>query len=276
MLRGSGEGWISRKNGKIVFRFYDSFSEERSKVLGPDSMSDTQAWRHVGELGLDKLVGKPRGYEFTLGELTEKYLAYGKTRTGRDKAASTRNLDRQLARDYIEKKFGPRIAVEIEPMEFQSHLAKISPGVQPHVRNLLSAIYRHAQKMSWIPRTGECNPISWVSVSTVSDYEAVVITPEQAWHIACSLPLYERTVTITVAATACRISEVLALQWRDVEWDKNQIRIRRSWVRGKKSDPGSRIGLCKSKASRAPVPMHSVLAATLEAWQRGNDVRKAR
>jgi len=100
----------------------------------------------------------------------------------------------------------------------------------------------------------------WVSVGITSDYEAVVLTPEQAWLIAENLPLYEKTLVITEAATACRISECLALKWSDVEWEKGQIRVRRAWVRG-------RIGPTKSKTSKAPVPMHPTLAAILKSWR---------
>jgi len=62
------------------------------------------------------------------------------------------------------------------------------------------------------------------------------------------------------------ISESLALKWSDIEGTRNQIRVRRAWVRGNKNDPASRIGEPKSRASRAPVPMHPVLAAVLQAW----------
>ena len=85
----------------------------------------------------------------------------------------------------------------------------LSKGIRPKVRNLMSAIYRFGQKLNKIPRPEECNPMRWVSVGTTSDYEAVVVTPEQAWSIAETLPLYERTLVITDSATGCRISECL-------------------------------------------------------------------
>lgn len=75
--------------------------------------------------------------------------------------------------------------------------------------------------MGKIPRREECNPLRWVSVGTTSDYEAVVVTPEQAWQLAENLPLYERTLVVTDAATGCRISECLALKWSDIQWERN-------------------------------------------------------
>ena len=245
----------------MVFCWISAEGRERSKVIGPADMSDTEGWTKVGERGLGRLVGKPLEHQFTLGEITALYLAYGKKKTGEDKAESTKDLHEQLVKSYIVPGFGDHVAKEIEPLEIQNWIDGLSKGIRPKVRSLLSAIYRYGQKINKIPRREECNPMHWVSVGAGSDYEAVVVTPEQAWSIAENLPLYERTVVITDAATGCRISECLGLKWLDVEWERNQISVRRAWVRG-------RIGPTKSKASKAPVPMHPILAAILESWRK--------
>ena len=70
-----------------------------------------------------------------------------------------------------------------------------------------------------------------------------------------------RTMVITDAATALRVSEVLALQWCDLDFTDQLIRVRRAYVE-------RRFGPPKSKASKAPVPMHPLLAAHLLAWER--------
>lgn len=124
----------------------------------------------------------------------------------------------------------------------------------------MSAIYRHGQKWGMIPRSEECNPMKWVSCSTISDYEAITVSPEEAFAIVECLPLFERTLLILVAVTAIRISEALGLRWSDILWDKLQIMIRRDWVKGN-------LGRPKSKASKAPVEMHEALASILRAWR---------
>jgi integrase len=50
------------------------------------------------------------------------------------------------------------------------------------------------------------------------------------------------------------------LRWGDCDWEKNQIHIRRTWSRGK-------VGLPKSKKSKAPVAMAPLLARYLRAWR---------
>ena len=255
------KGWFRRKKGKLVYYWYNANGNERSKVVGLSTMTDKEGWLEVGDRGLNKLVGKPKEQEYTLGEAAALYLAFGKKKTGGDKAESTKELHAQLVRDYIAPEFEDCVAMKIEPLEIQNWIDTLSKGVRPKVRNLMSAIYRYGQKIGKIPRREECNPMRWVSVGATSDYEAVVLTPEQAWSMAANLPLYERTLVITEAVTACRISECLALKWSDIEWEKGQIRVRRAWVRG-------RIGPTKSKVSEAPVPMHPILAAILKNWRR--------
>lgn len=57
-----------------------------------------------------------------------------------------------------------------------------------------------------------------------------------------------------------RISKALGLRWSDVDWARLLINIRRAWKYGRLGEP-------KSKASKAPVQMHEVLAAILQAWR---------
>ena len=96
--------------------------------------------------------------------------------------------------------------------------------------------------------------------SSSSDYEAIVITAENTFEILQLMPQLERTLTLLIAATGLRISECLGLQWGDVDWEKQKIYVRRAWTRGK-------IGRPKSKASKAPVPLHALLATFLREWK---------
>ena len=212
----------------------------------PGTLQGDRASLSIGRRRLDlsrgarnKLVGKPDEYEYTLGEVSGLYLAYGKTKTGEDKADTTRELDAQLVRDYVLPPFGDRVAMKIEPLEIQNSINALTKGIRSKVRNLMSAIYRHGQIFGKIPRREECNPMRWVSASSTSDYEAVVITPEQAWAIAANLPLYERTLVITNAATGCRISECLGFKWLDIEWEKTKS-MSAAGGRGAKSEDRSR------------------------------------
>src|SRR5207302_11499597 len=112
---------------------------------------------------------------------------------------------------------------------------------------MMSAVYNHGQKFGMIPRSEGSNPMKWVSATTVSDYEAVSLSPEESFRILERIkdPLV-RVLVILVAVTAIRIGEALGLIWSDIDWKKLKINIRRDWVDGQ-------LGRPKSRASKAAV-----------------------
>jgi integrase len=128
-------------------------------------------------------------------------------------------------------------------------------------RRVMSLVYKHGQRYGLIPRNQESNPLLFVRCKTQSDYEAIILTPEQAFAVLLHLPEPERTLALLAAGTGLRISEVLGLQWQDVNFAESLICVRRTWTWGK-------VGLPKSKSSQAPVPMHPLLARFVESWMR--------
>ena len=64
----------------------------------------------------------------------------------------------------------------------------------------------------------------------------------------------------TVAATALRASEVIALRWSDIMWKENRIRVSKRWRKGKDGKP-------KTAASDSTVALGSILAHYLRAWK---------
>jgi hypothetical protein len=64
-------------------------------------MNDDEGWLKVGEFGLDKLAGKPDPTKVTFDEVLSHYIAYGKKRTGEDKAHSNKITDGRNARLHL-------------------------------------------------------------------------------------------------------------------------------------------------------------------------------
>ena len=100
----------------------------------------------------------------------------------------------------------------------------------------------------------------FVRCKTSSGYEAMIITPEQAYVIVRNLREPERTLTLLAAGTGLRISECLGLQWQDVSFADGMIHVRRTWTCGQ-------VGLPKTKASKGPVPLHPLLAEFMRCWK---------
>ncbi|HXY52277.1 MAG TPA: site-specific integrase [Terriglobales bacterium] len=101
----------------------------------------------------------------------------------------------------------------------------------------------------------------FVRQSSVSDYEPVVLTLAQCVDILANLTGMYRVLVLADAATVLRISELLALRWSDVDWAHWCIRVTRAYVYRK-------FGPLKSQASKKPVPMHPMLAGSLEEWRK--------
>ena len=254
------KGWFRRKNGKLVYFWYNAFGNERSKTLGSATMTDEEGWVKVGELGLGKLVGKPDPVNATFGEVLDHWLAYGKTKTGEEKDDSTKRTEERNARNYLSH-WADRVAKDIEPLEIQQWLDKQSYGLRSKLRSMMSAVYRHGQKWGLIPRGEEYNPMKLVSAPCQSDFEAVELSgPEAAAVIHHISDPLVKVLVILIAVTGMRISEALALTWDAADWIKGKIRIRRKWN-------GKGYGPPKSRMSRKPVEMTKGLATVLEVWR---------
>jgi len=75
------------------------------------------------------------------------------------------------------------------------------------------------------------------------------------------LPHKMRVIGIVAATTGLRISEVLGLKWKDIDWKALQMEVTRSVVDGI-------VGKCKTETSRRPVPIDEFTTAELSAWKR--------
>lgn len=103
--------------------------------------------------------------------------------------------------------------------------------------------------------------LSGRGVGTRSKSKVIVVPPEIAWHIVMELPIMRRTLILLAAATGMRISELLGLQWGDIDWEGQRIHLNRTWVYGE-------IGEGKSEESRQPVAMGKRMTNLLQQWQR--------
>ena len=67
-----------------------------------------------------------------------------------------------------------------------------------------------------------------------------------------------RTMVLIAACLGLRASEIIGLQWGDLNWEDRTLLVRRSVVQG-------RVGDTKTEASRLPLPLDSNLADVLRA-----------
>ena len=125
------------------------------------------------------------------------------------------------------------------------------------VKHAMQGVFKFGRKKKFLPE--DFDPFQDIDCEASSDYEAITCTPEQTLAILNQLEEPEFILTLLIAATGLSISEALGLQWADVEYPRNRIVVRRSWV--------EEIGNCKNVHRKAPVAMHPVLAGFLRHWQ---------
>jgi integrase len=267
-VRATGSVWI--------LRFYqtrrgDGRRVEHTISVGPVSAfpSESAAWEEVNRLRLHQQINKP---EFkgavTFGDLAQHFTDHelgDQTEAVDPKSHTTiagykRNLQR-----HILPRWGRRVALGIEPLEVEAWLKSLkreehlaNPTLD-RLRRIMSLVYRSAQRYGLIPRGEEHNPLRFVRCKTTSPYEAITVSPIQAFAIWARLPMPQSTLVLLCAATGLRISEALALRWGDVDFTGQVIEVRRTWTGGK-------VGFPKSSASQAAVPCGPVLGAHLAAW----------
>jgi len=104
------------------------------------------------------------------------------------------------------------------------------------------------------------NPITRVRQSAKRSRIPVILSIVQIQALLSHLREPVRTMVLVDISTGLRIGELLALQWRDINFENLEISVTRSISL-------QHIGQCKTEASRKPVPMDAELAESLWRWR---------
>lgn len=280
--RASGLTWIYRYR---VTRASDGKKVENTRVIGlveEIGNSEAAAWREVGRLGLDINISQSHGSNPTFRQLAEHFRHYElkKEKGIGVKAEETVATEELLLDKWILPRWGERKASEIKPLEierwFEDLTSKPRDKKRPlswasvtKLKSVMSQVFKHAQRHELIPATIDSdgrptNPVVLARSESDSDYEALVVTPEQMIVILDELnspeTRLEWALALLHAATALRPEEAFGLKWGDLDWTNGQILIRRGWSKGKET-PG------KNKGSMTQVVMHPALAEALQMWR---------
>jgi integrase len=280
-------GWLKReprKDGETWMLYYRTLRDSDGKRvenkipigLVTEFQSKASAWREVERQHLHINQAGFRG-RVTFADLAEHYIAHElgeQTESQSPKAHTTIGAYKRVLRNRLLTRWGRCIALNITPLEIEQWLRSIkredeleNPTLDK-ARRVMSLVFKHGQRYGLIPRNQESNPLLFVRCKTQSDYEAIILTPGQAFTVLLKLPEPERTLTLLAAGTGLRISEGLGLQWQDVCFEESCIHVRRTWTCGQ-------VGLPKSKASQAPVPLHQLLAEFMHSWMRQTPYSRA-
>lgn len=180
------------------------------------------------------------------------------------KKQSTKVLQTQIVNEILVPRWGAQVAVKIKPKEVKSWLRSldVENGTRYKDKTVMSTVFTFSQSEGLLPLGEAYNPISYVTgIPATSDYEAIVLTPEQALKVLDELQQPEYTMIVLLAVTGIRSSEMLGLRWCDILWDRSEMKIRQTFVHGK-----IQLG-AKTKLSKSTVTLHPILAQLLKDWR---------
>ena len=256
------KGWFRRKKGRLVYYYYNSNGDERSKVVGLGTVSDQEGWLKVGELGLDKLVAKSDPSFITFGELAGKYLAnypFNKQ--------STKEHHEQVLKNVLIPKWADAEAINIDPRKLKAWFMgfDVESSTRGKYKSVMSGVYSWGQCEGLIPRGEQFNPCRYVKgreFSQVTGYEALALEIEDTFRVLSELRQPEYELALLIATCGLRISEALGLRWRNILWDRGLIAIRETFVHFNMQEGA------KTKLSRSRVEAPQLLLDALAAWRR--------
>lgn len=212
----------------------------------------------------------------TVAEAGERLLKHLKS-IGRKR--STVEGYESFLRVHLAPFFGEQPVGRITSSDVEGFIAeKLGAGCAPKsIRNylgLLHSIFDFAERRGW----GRGNPCKRVDRPVGEQADPGIRFLDEAELEALlravrgdGLGPTDRVLYLTAAMTGLRQGELLALRWRDIDWQAARVRVTQNYVRGE-------FGTPKSKRSSRSVPLADRLAVELERhfkaspWQGDDDL----
>ena len=204
----------------------------RSKVIGPikDYPTKASAWKaaRLLRLKVESLDQHDSTKVPTVNALVSNYRV-----EKMPKRTSTRYGYDAWLRNHVVPRWGECELGELQarPVELWLHTLKLSPKSRVHIRALLHVLWDYAMWRGDMPT--QRNPMELVTIRgatkrtrpprslTVEEFQRFVKQLEEPFHL----------MALVCVCFGLRISECLALKWRDVDWLGGKLNVERGIVR---------------------------------------------
>lgn len=271
--RGQRTGNLTERSGSWLLRWREDsrditgrpirqqVSMTIGKTTGPDKMTRRQAEREAWDRVLSKLDAatmKPAALitlqQFVTARFMPDHVEMTLKAGGKDHYA--------YCLGHILPKLGDWRMRDITNLALQDFLnskrGSLSPQTIAHLKNALSAIFRHAKRCAvW---AGDL-PTDGLLVPRIESPEKQVLTHEQALRLVGCLHGQYSTLAALMLSTGLRIGEAAGLTWKRIDFAVGIITIQESWSR----EHGYQSPKTKRGIRRVPLP--PALTAALRASQ---------
>ncbi len=145
---------------------------------------------------------------------------------------STRRGYERWLRNYILPRWGEQPVTEMQarPVELWLQSLNLAPKSKAHVRRMLRVLWDYAMWRGDV--TTQRNPIELVTVkgATKRTREPRNLTVEEFRKFVQELAEPLRTIALLCVCLGLRISECLALKWKDINWLEGKLKVERAIV----------------------------------------------
>jgi len=146
-----------------------------------------------------------------------------------------------IIRVHLNPRFGKKYLHQISTTAIQKFVSEkitkdgLSPKSVVNILIPLKEMFKHAVIWGYIKR----DPSVYVKRPRVEQEEMEFLNPEEIRLFLNNVSKEYYTLFMTAVMTGMRRGELLALQWGDIDWNSNQISVRRSIFRGEFITPKS-------------------------------------
>jgi integrase len=162
----------------------------------------------------------------------------------------------------VRGKWGTTHVTRMKPVQVQDWLKKMdaAPKTKGHIKAIMHRLYEKA--MLWELVEWQRNPMELVEIKGISKRQKkpIVLTVEQYYQLLELLPQPYRTMVIVAQCTGLRAEEVLALEWRDIDFENLSMKVERAVVHG-------RVESVKTEYSEDELPLDPDFASVLLDWK---------
>jgi integrase len=244
--------WKSGPNGKRIHRRLVIGSVTRFQ----DELAAIEATAAL-RTEINSLDPTIKPTPMTLAQLAEHFRQRELAPDSTWKSHATRYGYQVYLRKWIVPQWGERPLASIKAVEVEHRLRQLSlaPSTCAKLRAVMKVLFNHARRYDLFDK----NPIEFVRQSAKRRRTPEILTVAQIQSLLRGLELREHTLILLAVCTGLRKSELFALQWQDIDFAHQQIKVTRSIVY-------QVVGACKTEASKKPVPLHDSVARVLRNW----------
>lgn len=268
---------VKRKNGPPVWEFLwreetaDGQRIRRTHVIGSTTQYRTKEASSKAVNGLRMKINQecyrrqPRNV--SISDLIDHFFETILFSETDPLSAATRHLVPQIVNRWIRPRWGSTNIRDVRVGAVRHWLRNLrrqdgqplADTSKAKIRNLMRRLFNHAIESEWLEQ-GK-NVIKLVKQSAKPQKDPDPFEDKEIRLLLATLAPPYREMVMVAVYFGLRVSEIFALQWRDFDFDKNELTVARNICYGQ-------VGTCKTRASRATLPMPRSVAVALCVWRK--------